>query len=281
MPTMRVTVTSFCAILGTLISSLALSADETEEPAEAPAEYAQDLAEAPVEYAADPAPLDETEALPAEEALPVGEALVKDDIEEPAATDLGRVVDTAPTRAIALAAEVDLPKPAPVLAPESPEALARRIQQARSTAEQQRKRRIVDEPVPAGLSPEETEIWGAERNIGLYDRQIYEGQGTPATEAFRKYALEKLADARRRSLLRAWGETLGHPDAAALLSRHALRMADLKRIRFLAQVKKWPGTLTRAEKLIADENARFRISMQALRTLSDVQKDESAGTTAR
>jgi hypothetical protein len=166
---------------------------------------------------------------------------------------------------------MDLPPPrmpeAPAasrVAPETAVELSRRIQQARQLAARQRKARAVD-VVPAGMAREELEIRAGERNVAIYDKQIATGEGTAAIEAYQKYALQTLADVRRRSLARVWGDTLQQADAPRILREHAQRMAELRRIRFLADVKSFSGIVRQTEELMAKETLRFEASMRTLK----------------
>jgi hypothetical protein len=208
------------------------------------------------------------EEAPAEEP-PAAEAAA--DEPEPAAEEIGsspsRVTEPAPRSAplLALAAP-----PAPVAAPpppvvsEDPAAFRRRIAEARKLAAQQRKSMVI-EAVPEGLSPTELEIRAAERNIAIYDKQIETGQGTHAIEAFRRLALDTVARLRRAQFVKVWGDALDQAEAPGILRQHAQRMAELKRVRFLADVKNYSGLVHRTDELIAKENACFEKSMQELR----------------
>lgn len=153
--------------------------------------------------------------------------------------------------------------PDPSLAMESPLALSRRIQQARQLAAQQRKARS-QEILPEGLSREELEIRAGERNVAIYDKQIAAGEGTSTIEAYRKYALQVLADTRRQHLARIWASTLQDAEAPRILHEHAQRMAELKRIRLLADLRGFSGIVRQTDELLANERQRFEARMRAL-----------------
>ncbi len=185
-------------------------------------------------------------------------------------TDQVRVAQ-APTQAAAMGPAA----PAPT---ETSESLSRRIQAARKVAQEQQKRVSVD-GLPKGLAPEELAMGGAERNVYYYDKQIYEGQGTPAIEAFRRLALETLANARRRQWAKVFGATINHPDSPGLLREHARRVADLRRIRFLAEVKGLAPLKNRADELLAKAGDLLRDRMAKLggEALANGQAVQGAG----
>jgi hypothetical protein len=175
-----------------------------------------------------------------------------------------RALQAARVSAEASALAVPPSPSAAQLPQETPAEFNRRIQQARQLAAQQRKTRTVDLP-PEGLSREELEIRAGERNLAIYDKQMESGEGTQAIQAYRKYALQTLADVRRRHLAKIWADTLQHADAPRILREHAQRMAELKRIRLLADVKSFSGMVRETEELMAKETQRFEASMRALR----------------
>jgi len=233
------------------------SAAEDEQLDDAPGNA---LEEAPV---AEEAPLDEeaaTEEAPAQEAPP------------PAAEE----IQSSPSHATPPAAPAPppmlalAPPPPPVVAPpppvviEDPAAFRRRIAEARKLAAEQRKSMVI-EAVPEGLSQSQLAIRAAERNIAIYDKQIELGQGNHGVEAFRRLALDTLAKLRRTEFVKVWGDALDQPEAPNVLRQHAQRMAELRRVRFLADVKSYSGLVRRADELMAKENARFERSMLALR----------------
>jgi len=126
-------------------------------------------------------------------------------------------------------------------------------------------------PLPPGLqtlSKEERDvrtIAGAELNLSSYDRQIYAGQETDAVRGWRNLSLEVLAKARRRKLASIWGPIIEHPEASEIFLAHAKRMARLKRLEFLAEMRKYNNLLPIIEQLMQKQQSILDRRLQRLR----------------
>jgi hypothetical protein len=199
---------------------------------------------------------------------------------EPAARAIAHPAPVVEQAVAALEPPVAAPTPAAPIKLDTPEDLRRRIEKAREIVEIQRKRSPPPEEVPTGLSREELELRAGERNIAAYDKQINTGEGTDAIAAFRKLAVETVSATRRRQYAKVFGDAIHDPDAPALFRAHAQRMAQLRRIRMFAEIKRFPALAKQADQLMARSEEWLKERMQALQAPPFAQKDMASNATA-
>jgi hypothetical protein len=103
-----------------------------------------------------------------------------------------------------------------------------------------------------------------EEQLTRYEDKVYEGDAH--ANVFLTIGRKNLAESRRKRLIEKWGEALlGRSEAQAELTTHGRRMAELKRVRMLARVRKFPALVQQAEQLLGAERERHERRMQALK----------------
>jgi hypothetical protein len=166
----------------------------------------------------------------------------------------------------------------------TPEALAPRLKQMEEIAaklkiereqrqqQQQQQQAQAKPPAPPDTRPEEERlIEEGEKVLRVNEKLVFSNDDqTPEWyKARAAYGVtngrETIGNARRVKLQKLWGPVLNKPEAVAELKEHGRRMALLRRIQMVAEVKRYPKTVTRAARLIEREEKRHQSAMEQLR----------------
>jgi hypothetical protein len=103
-----------------------------------------------------------------------------------------------------------------------------------------------------------------EEQLTHYEDKVYEGDAH--ANVFLVIGRKNLAESRRQRFLEKWGShVIARSEVQRELGVHGLRMAELKRVRMLARVRKFPALVQQAEALLASERERHERRMQELR----------------
>jgi hypothetical protein len=103
-----------------------------------------------------------------------------------------------------------------------------------------------------------------EEQLTRYEDKLWDGE--QHANAFLVIGRKNLAEARRKRFVEKWGaNVIAKSDAQRELETHGRRMSELKRVRMLARVRKFPALVQQAEALLTSERERHERRMTELR----------------
>lgn len=103
-----------------------------------------------------------------------------------------------------------------------------------------------------------------EEQLTRYEDKVYEGDSH--ANVFLVVGRKNLAESRRQRFVEKWGaNVIAKREVQGELEAHGRRMAELKRVRMLARVRKFPALVQQAEALLTSERERHERRMQELR----------------
>lgn len=102
--------------------------------------------------------------------------------------------------------------------------------------------------------PEEQRWELDENHVTELEQRAADGDAQAAQ--FLELARLRMAKVRRERYIEKWGRALNDPDISEELRSHARRMAQLRRVRWLAVQKGYPALVKRADGLMQAERAR-------------------------
>jgi hypothetical protein len=127
----------------------------------------------------------------------------------------------------------------------------------RARIEETRKRLEAERALP------ERERWLLEEDqVKSLEERAANGDAQAAQ--FLELAHVRMAKLRRERYVAKWGRALNDPDITDELRSHARRMAQLRRVRWLAVEKGYPALVQRADDLIEAERARHDGRLEAI-----------------
>jgi hypothetical protein len=103
-----------------------------------------------------------------------------------------------------------------------------------------------------------------EEQLTHYEDQVYGGDAH--ANVFLVIGRKNLAESRRKRFAEKWGaHVIARSEVQSELVTHGRRMAELKRVRMLARVRKFPALVQQAEALLGSERERHERTMLGLR----------------
>jgi hypothetical protein len=103
-----------------------------------------------------------------------------------------------------------------------------------------------------------------EEQLTRYEDKVYEGDAH--ANVFLVIGRKNLAESRRKHFTEKWGaNVIARSEVQSELEAHGRRMAELKRVRMLARVRKFPALVQQAEGLLTSERERHERKMLELR----------------
>jgi hypothetical protein len=149
---------------------------------------------------------------------------------------------------------------------------------AHAESDMQRRIQEVRKRLEAERALPEAERWAMDEKR-LDDLEARFAAGETEAGQFLELAQDRMKQARRQRLQKTWGRVLNLPDAPAELRTHALRVAQLKRVRFLAIQRRYPDYAQRATELLNEERQRHEQRMKEIAAELTGGQPASAGAT--